>query len=79
MEITQEGKDWIKNQIYESPYLHVTDVSDSDSLSKTLNMDSLDKIELIMHIEKHFNITITDDESNDIKTLQDIYNLIAYK
>ena len=47
--------------------------------SDTLEIDSIDKIELIMEIERHFNITITDEETSNIKNILDIHDLIINK
>ncbi len=46
---------------------------------KNLGLDSLDVVELIMSIEKDFNITITDDEAEKINTLEDAVKLVYDK
>ena len=69
--ITQEEKDWVREKI--SEYDLFTEDSD------TLEIDSIDKIELVMEIERHFNITITDDEASNIKNILDIHDLIINK
>ena len=69
--ITQEEKDWVREKISEYDLFP----EDSD----TLEIDSIDKIELIMEIERHFNITITDDEASNIKNILDIHDLIINK
>ena len=69
--ITQEEKDWVREKISEYDLFP----EDSD----TLEIDSIDKIELVMEIERHFNITITDDEASNIKNILDIYDLIINK
>ena len=37
--------------------------------SKDLNLDSLDTVELVMQLEKEFNVTIPDEEAENIKTV----------
>ncbi len=69
--ITQEEKDWVREKISEYDLFP----EDSD----TLEIDSIDKIELVMEIERHFNITITDDEASNIKNILDIHDLIINK
>lgn len=69
--ITQEEKDWVREKISEYDLFP----EDSD----TLEIDSIDKIELVMEIERHFNITITDDETSNIKNILDIHDLIINK
>lgn len=41
-----------------------------------LNADSLDAVEIIMDIEDAFDITISDEDANSIRTIQDIINYI---
>ena len=48
-------------------------------LDKELPEDSLDMIDFIMDIEDHFNIVITQSEASEIKTIQDINNLVERK
>ncbi len=45
------------------------------SFAADLNADSLDTVELIMELEKEFNITIPDEETQKIKTVGDV---VAY-
>ena len=42
-----------------------------------LNADSLDIVELVMTIEKEFNIEIPDDEAEKIRTVQDAVDYIV--
>ncbi len=44
-----------------------------------LGADSLDAIELVMDIEKEFDISIADEEANKIETVQDIIDVVASK
>lgn len=38
----------------------------------SMQLDSLDKVEVIMHIEDHFDVEITDAKAENIKTVGDI-------
>lgn len=49
-------------------YLNKQDIVPTASLSRDLGMDSLDKLQLIMGIEKQLNIQINDDEIMKRKT-----------
>jgi len=42
-------------------------------------MDSLDKVEFVMMLEKEFNILISDKEISEIDTLEDVLNLLNKK
>jgi acyl carrier protein len=47
------------------------------SFINDLNADSLDIVELVMAIEKEFDIEIPDDEAEKIRTVQDAINYIV--
>lgn len=44
-----------------------------------LEADELDQVEVIMQVEKQFNINIPDSEWILVKTVQDIYNIVEQK
>lgn len=50
-------------------------VTEEAEFIKDLGADSLDTVELIMDLEKEFNVTIPDEEAEKIKTVGDA---IAY-
>jgi len=41
--------------------------------------DDLDVIELVMTLEETFNISITDDEAENLYTVQDVVNCVQTK
>ena len=41
-----------------------------------LNFDSLDSVQVVLEIEKEFDIEATDEEIDDIQTVQDIIDLV---
>ena len=47
------------------------------SFTDDLNADSLDIVELIMVIEEEFEITINDDDVENVKTVGDVVNYIT--
>ena len=49
----------------------------SASFTNDLGADSLDTVELIMELEKQFDITIPDEEAEKIHTVQDALDFIA--
>lgn len=51
----------------------------SESTFSDLSADSLDTVELIMEIEKEFDIKIPDEETESLKTVQDTLTLIENK
>lgn len=44
-----------------------------------LGADSLDVVEMLMVLEDEFNVTVSDEESLQLKTVGDIVNLIDTK
>lgn len=72
MSIEEEVINIIKNQLDVSPEAIVPEAY----LLEDLGADSLDITELIMAIEEHFNINISDDEVQNIHTVQDAINHI---
>ena len=47
-------------------------VTDESNLEMDLGADSLDRVELVMELEKEFKITISDDEAEKLETFADI-------
>lgn len=53
------------------------DVSNRDQrLCDDLKADSLDIVEIVIALEDHFKIEISDDESAEIKTVEDVFNVV---
>ena len=46
-------------------------------LQNDLGMESLDVVELIIDVEKLYNINIPDDEVEKVKTFNDAFNLLC--
>lgn len=46
------------------------------NIQDDLGADSLDSVEIIMALEETFNISITDDEAVDIKTVDDLIKAV---
>ena len=67
----------VKDIIAESLGVKKTDVVPAASFIDDLNADSLDIVELVMTIEKEFDIEIPDDEAEKIRTVQDAVDYIV--
>ena len=72
MEPLQVVKDAIKDRI------NVDSVKFEDRLDE-LGLDSLDLVETMLKIEETLNIEFTSDEIVELKTIQDVVNLIETK
>ena len=55
------------------------DVKEESNLVDDLGCDSLDLIEMVMDYEKDFTVAISDHESEKIKTVKDVIDLIVEK
>lgn len=65
-----------KDLIAESLGVNESEVVDDASFIDDLGADSLDIVELVMAIEKEFNIEIPDEEAEKIATVGDAVNYI---
>ena len=54
-----------------------SEVTNEASFTNDLGADSLDTVELIMEIEKEFNIAIPDDQAENIQTVGDAITYIT--
>lgn len=66
----------VQHIIAESLGVPRSEVVPSASFINDLNADSLDIVELVMAIEKEFEIEIPDDEAERIRTVQDAIDYI---
>jgi acyl carrier protein len=56
-----------------------SDISRDASFTNDLGADSLDTVELIMEFEKEFNITIPDEDAEQIATVGDAIDYVEKK
>jgi len=54
-------------------------VSEEANFTKDLGADSLDTVELIMELEKEFNLTIEDSDAEKIQTVGDVITYLTGK
>ena len=43
---------------------------------KTLDLDSLDLVDVVVLVDKNFGVTLTGPDFKELKTFQDFYDLI---
>lgn len=51
-------------------------ISAEKEIVKDLGADSLDVVEMLMNLEEEFSVTVPDEEAVNIKTVQDVVDLI---
>ena len=59
------------------PEYTVDFLTDEKTFREDLGFDSLDFIEFVMEVEEEFNITIPDDEAENIKTIGEGFEFVA--
>jgi acyl carrier protein len=55
------------------------DISPEANLKETLELDSLDFVDLVVAIESNFGVKLTGEDFVNVVTLQDFYHLIEKK
>ena len=55
------------------------DITPEANLKDTLELDSLDFVDLVVTVESNFGVKLIGEDFVDIVTLQDFYNLIENK
>ena len=66
----------IRMLICEKQKLLVEEVQPESSLTNDLHMDSLDVVELVMEVENEFKISIGDEASDRLRTVQDLVTVV---
>ncbi len=55
------------------------DIEPKANLKETLELDSLDFVDLVVAIEANFGVKLTGEDFLNVVTLQDFYDLIEHK
>lgn len=55
------------------------DEIDRDATIATAGLDSLDVVELLLDLEDRFGVTFTSEETKDLKTFGELFDLILSK
>jgi len=70
-------KQEIKEIILDSYYLgEIDDVEDKSNLFDDLGFDDLDFVELVIDLENHFDITISDSDWKKVKTVEMVFTAV---
>jgi len=67
----------VKKIIAEKLSVDIAEVVPEAAFVDDLGADSLDLVELIMSMEEEFDIEISDDDSEKMVKVQDVFNYIA--
>jgi len=70
--------DWVVSIIKENLCLpNNKEVARDSDLVEDLGADELDEVEIVMALEEHFGITISDEDSDKLKTVGDYVDIIV--
>ncbi|MBC8770124.1 acyl carrier protein [Arenibacter sp. TNZ] len=71
--------DKINNFLIDEFEVDADDISPMANLKKTLELDSLDFVDLVVAIESNFSVKLMGEDFINVITLQDFYDLIEQK
>ena len=69
-------KERIDQMICEQLCVDVDDVKPQANFNEDLGADSLDMVDLAMQFEEEYDIEINDEDTEAIKTVQDLYDYL---
>ena len=69
----------VKSAVAEQLDINVEEISNDASFMEDLGADSLDLVELVMSFENDFGITIPDEDSAELTTVQQAINYVQEK
>ncbi|WP_103069764.1 acyl carrier protein [Aquimarina sediminis] len=69
----------INNFLIDEFEVEVDDIAPEANLTETLELDSLDFVDLVVAIEANFGVKLVGEDFIDVVTLQNFYDLIEKK
>ena len=75
--ITERQQQEIKEIILDSYYFgEIDDIKDKSNLFDDLGFDDFDFVELVIDLENHFDITISDSDWENVKTVEMVFTAV---
>ena len=69
----------INNFLIDEFEVETEDITPEANLKETLELDSLDFVDLVVAVESNFGVKLVGDDFVNVESLQDFYNLIENK
>ena len=66
----------VRDLIAEALDINPENITESSNIVDDLGADSLDVVELIMALEDAFDVEVSDDKAQSLKTVQDVIDYI---
>ena len=66
----------VKELLVEKLGVDESKVQPESDLIKDLGADSLDLVEMLLSLEENFGITISDEQTENVKTVKDIVDIL---
>lgn len=66
----------VKNMLVEKLGVNENLVTMESEIIKDLGADSLDLVEMLLSLEENFGVVVSDEQTESIKTVGDIVNII---
>lgn len=76
---TEQIRETINTFLMEEIEIEPEKIKDDALLKEDLGIDSLDFVDIVVIVERHFGFKITPEEMKSVKTLQQFYDYIASK
>ena len=71
--------DKVKNMLVEKLGIQEDKITLESEIIKDLGADSLDLVEMLLSLEENFGVTVSDEQTETIKSVKDIVDIIDNK
>lgn len=75
----QEIREKVNDLVIDKLGVKSEEVLEESNLETDLGADSLDVMEIVIDVEKSFDVLISEEETEGIRTMGDIYQLVEEK
>jgi acyl carrier protein len=72
-------RETLKHILEDETDTQLGDLPDDMVLTEAFELDSVDRVSLMMRVEEHFHIRMTNDELSDISTIGSLVDLVQSK
>ena len=66
----------VRNMLVDKLGISADKITPDSEIIKDLGADSLDLVEMLLSLEENFGVTVSDEQTESIKTVKDIVEII---